>query len=189
MKILLTTLSLWALPQVLSCSLRCFNLKGATPILRGFWELLYRVREENHFWPDVTSSLNYHSAGWAQFLCHAHSSGGQLRLSSFMHRSGGYLCRPRAEMPRTVTNVLIGISIVMVCISLVHGKWRCGLVGIDVVLLEEVCHCVGVEWDSSSWMPAEGTVSFWLPSDQVVEHLVPSSLPCLPGRFCHASWC
>ena len=122
MEIVLMSLSLWASPKVLSYSPCCFNLKEAIPRLRGFWELLYSIREENHFCTDVTSSLYYHSAEWAYELHHAHCSGGQLRLSSFMHRSRGYLCRPRAEMPRTVTDVLIRISIVMFWICLAHGK-------------------------------------------------------------------
>ena len=42
--------------------------------------------------------------------------------------------------------VFVGWVSVVVCICLAPGRGtirRCGLVGIDVSLLEEVCHCVG----------------------------------------------
>ena len=70
---------------------------------------------------------------------------------------------------------------------------RCGLVGIGVTLLKEVCYCVG--WlccllvlklypvpKEASWMPVES----WLPSDQDVEISAPSPAPFWP-MYCMLS--
>ena len=59
---------------------------------------------------------------------------------------------------------------------------RCGLIGIGVALLEEVCHFrVGFK----TLLAASKPVFFCLPSEQVVELLVPPPVPYLP-RCCHA---
>ena len=59
---------------------------------------------------------------------------------------------------------------------------RCGLVGVGVALLEEVCHCGGGLWDLS--LSCLETVCSWLPLGEDVELSAPSA-PCLPG-CCHA---
>jgi len=61
---------------------------------------------------------------------------------------------------------------------------RCGLVGVGVALLEEVCHCGdGLLRPSPSCLR---TVHSWLPLDEDIELSAPSPAPCLPG-CCHAS--
>jgi hypothetical protein len=61
---------------------------------------------------------------------------------------------------------------------------RCGLLGVEVALLEEVCHCGGGLGDLSP--SCLKTVSSWLPLDEDVELFTPP-VPCLP-RCCHASY-
>jgi hypothetical protein len=62
---------------------------------------------------------------------------------------------------------------------------KCGLVGIGVALLEEVCHCVGRFWGLLvlKLHPEQKAVPSWLPLDQFIELSAPFPAPCLP------SWC
>ena len=64
---------------------------------------------------------------------------------------------------------------------------RCGLVGVGVALLEEVCHCGGGFEISCAQGTPRVTHSLLLPLDQAVELLAPSPASCLPARH-HTSY-
>ena len=61
---------------------------------------------------------------------------------------------------------------------------RHGIVGVGVVLLEEVCHCrVGFEVSYAQTMPSVAHSLLFLPTSQDVELSDPSLAPCLPVCF------
>jgi hypothetical protein len=64
---------------------------------------------------------------------------------------------------------------------------RCGLVGVGVALLEEVCHYVGMGFEIFyvQATPRVARSLLLLPVDHAVELSAPSPAPCLPGH-CHA---
>jgi hypothetical protein len=107
----------------------------------------------------------------------------------------GYSCLRWTPVGKQL-QVALGTSLRCSCLWCFEYAWpkgsgiirRCGLVGIGVALIEEVCHCAGRLWGLLGFrlLLSGGKIpSSWQPLGQDVELLAPPN-PCLPAH-CHAS--